>query len=320
MASEAWALAEAVGDPTLTVGLSFPVIYGAIESGEWHEVLRQSQNAIELADGDPSRGSFLVGSPLALAVTTRGIARYFLGLADWRDDLRHGVAIARRTDPATYAGAVSYAYLLGIPFGALNPDDRALNEIEDALRVAERSSDDVVIHFAQAAMAVALMRRDNTAERDRGQSLGSDVRELLLSLKHNLCDLPIVEVHLARERARNGDGDAAVTLMRTACEPVFHDGRPLLWGVPVTGVLVETLLSRGADGDLAEAEAAIERLVAASIGRGYAMNEVWLLRLHALLASAHRDVTAYRDYRNRYRDMAISLGFAGHMKWAEAMP
>ena len=29
---------------------------------------------------------------------------------------------------------------------------------------------------------------------------------------------------------------------------------------------------------------------------------------------------AYRDYRDRYRAMATSLGFEGHMKWAEAMP
>jgi hypothetical protein len=27
-----------------------------------------------------------------------------------------------------------------------------------------------------------------------------------------------------------------------------------------------------------------------------------------------------RDYRDRYRAMATSLGFEGHMQWAEAMP
>ena len=50
------------------------------------------------------------------------------------------------------------------------------------------------------------------------------------------------------------------------------------------------------------------------------MREILLLRLHALLARAHGDDTAYRDYRDRYRAMATSLGFEGHMKWAEAMP
>ena len=45
----------------------------------------------------------------------------------------------------------------------------------------------------------------------------------------------------------------------------------------------------------------------------------WLLRLRALLAQAQGDEDAYRDYRDRYRAMAKSLGFEGHMKWAEAM-
>jgi hypothetical protein len=48
--------------------------------------------------------------------------------------------------------------------------------------------------------------------------------------------------------------------------------------------------------------------------------DVWLLRLRALLARADGDEAAYRDYRDRYRAMAASLGCEGHMKWAEAMP
>ena len=47
---------ESIGDPTLTVGLSFPVIYAKAHSGEWSDVLRWSQRVIDLADGDPSKG------------------------------------------------------------------------------------------------------------------------------------------------------------------------------------------------------------------------------------------------------------------------
>ena len=71
---------------------------------------------------------------------------------------------------------------------------------------------------------------------------------------------------------------------------------------------------------MAEAEAAIERLAAAPADDGLVMREIWLQRLRALLASAHGDETAYRDYRDRYRAMATSLGFEGHIAWAEAMP
>ena len=88
LAFEAWALTESLGDPTLTVGLSYPAIYARMESAEWSDVLRWSQTVIELADGDPSKGDFIFGSPLALAFTTRGMARYCLGRPGWRDDLR----------------------------------------------------------------------------------------------------------------------------------------------------------------------------------------------------------------------------------------
>ena len=87
-----------------------------------------------------------------------------------------------------------------------------------------------------------------------------------------------------------------------------------------TAFLVETLLERGAEGDVAEAEAAIDRLAAAPADDGLVIREIWLLRLRALLAKAHGDEAAYRDYRDRYRAMATSLGFEGHIAWAEAMP
>jgi hypothetical protein len=48
--------------------------------------------------------------------------------------------------------------------------------------------------------------------------------------------------------------------------------------------------------------------------------DIWLLRLRALLARAIGDDPTYRDFRDRCRTMATSLGFEGHMEWAEAMP
>ena len=91
------------------------------------------------------------------------------------------------------------------------------------------------------------------------------------------------------------------------------------WGIPATGVLVETLLGRGAEGDVAEAEVAIERLAAAPADDGLAIRDIWLLRLRALLARARGDDVAYKDFLSRYRMMAESLGFEGHIDWAEAM-
>ena len=72
---------------------------------------------------------------------------------------------------------------------------------------------------------------------------------------------------------------------------------------------------------MAEAEAAIDRLAAAPADEGLVIRDIWLLRLRALLAQTHGTMPRLmRDLRDRYRDMARSLGFEGHMKWAEAMP
>ena len=92
------------------------------------------------------------------------------------------------------------------------------------------------------------------------------------------------------------------------------------WTAPGGGVLVETPLDRGTDADVAEAEAAIERLAAAPADEGLVIRDIWLLRLQALLARAHGDKAACRDFRDRYRDMARTLGFEGHIAWAEGMP
>ena len=94
LASEHMALIESLGDPTLTVGLSFAPIYAKLESAELSDVLdvlRWSQRVIDLADGDPAKGNLIIGSPLAVAFATRANARYQLGRPGWRDDQRHGL-------------------------------------------------------------------------------------------------------------------------------------------------------------------------------------------------------------------------------------
>jgi class 3 adenylate cyclase len=320
LASEAWALIESVSDATLTVGLANMVIYVKSESAEWCDVLRWSQRAIDLADGDPSKGNFIFGSPLAFALTTRGMARYCLGRPGWRDDLRHGLAMARSADPMSYATVVGSVYWSALPSGVLRPDDSTVREIEDALRMAERSGDNVALALARLTLGFALVHRQTDAERDRGQELLAEVSEVFIRGGHNLGDLPIVNVYSARERAHRGDRDEAIPLMRTAVDDLFREGQLLGWGVPATGVLVETLLDRGTDNDVAEAEAAIERLAAAPTDDRLAGRDILLLRLRALLARAHGDAAAYAHFRDRYRDMARTLGFEGHMAWAEAMP
>jgi hypothetical protein len=79
LASEHMALIESIGDPTLMVGLSFAAIYAKDQSAEYSDVLRWSQAVIDLADGDPARGNFIIGSPLALAFRDAGACPVLAG-------------------------------------------------------------------------------------------------------------------------------------------------------------------------------------------------------------------------------------------------
>ena len=107
-------------------------------------------------------------------------------------------------------------------------------------------------------------------------------------------------------------------MARAAVDFLFDSGDMTSRGPAVT-VLVESLLQRDAEGDVAEAQAAIERLAAVPTDPGFVLHELPLLRLRALLARTHGDETGYRDFTDRYRAMANDLGFEGHMAIAARM-
>ena len=262
------ALIESIGDPTLTVGLSFAAIYAKIESAEWSDVLRWSQKVIDLADGDPSKGNFIFGSPLALAFTTRAMPGIAWVVPDGATTCGTAWPWPAAPTPCPTPRSSPTSTSAGIPDGVLRPDDSAVREIEDALRIAERSGDDLALAFARMTLGVALVHRQRmrsvTADRSSWPrsatcSCAGDTTWAIYRSSN---------VYLARERARRGDRDDAISLMRAAVDHLFREGQLLAWGIPATGVLVETLLDRGADGDVAEAEAAIERLAAAPADDG----------------------------------------------------
>jgi class 3 adenylate cyclase len=318
LASEQMALAESIGDPALTVGLSTAPITIELESGEMGEVLRWSQRVIELADADPTKGNFIIGSPLAVALATRGTARWSLGRPGWRDDYHQAIAMGRKADPASRAVVIEYTYGPAIANGVLLADDTALSDIDEALRIAEGSGDDVVLSMVRLTLGIALVHRDSLADCERGLEALAQVRDMCLKARFVMSALPLVDVWAGRAAARRGDRDRAVPVLRAAVDDLFNMGE-LLYCSAATGVLVETLLADGAAADVQDAHAAIDRLAAVPTDPGFVMHELPLVRLRALLAQARGDETGYRDYRDRYRAMATSLGFEGHMAIAEAM-
>ncbi|CAM3007012.1 ATP-binding protein [Mycobacterium intermedium] len=315
LASEQMALLESIGDPNSTIGLAFIAFVNWFNTGEVDEILRWSQYIIDLAGGDPSKGaSFGIGSPLAIAVTFRGIARCWRGVPGWRQDLDDAVTMARNNDPATLGIVIPWTYGLAIRYGSVRADDAMMRTLEEAVQTALRASSDVAVLFTEYALGVALLCRGAEADRRRGLELAVQALDWQRSRMPSL--VPTNELLINYARAQYDERDAAILAMRKVLDELDVDGR-VGYGVWGTSLLVETLLARGTDADLVEAQQAIDRWT--KVSAGAALPEITLLRLRALQAHAHGDDVGYRNLARRYLAMAKSLAFEGHIDWAEAM-
>jgi class 3 adenylate cyclase len=318
LASELMALVEAIADPDMTVGLSWIPTVVKLETGEYADVLRWSQAVIELADGDPTKGNFIIGSPLAFAHATRAVSRGGLGhpLTEVLPALPVATAMSRETDPTTHAMVIAFTYGLGITIKVLLADDAALELIDEALQIAERSADDFALGHARYALGLALMHRDSPADRERGLTALTQLRDMCLHEHWTLSEVPEIEAFIAWEQASRGDLDGAIAALRAAVDNLFNAGQ-FAWSIPPTGMFVETLLSRGGEVDMQEAQTAIERLAAAP-NHDMVDREIYLLRLRALLAGARGDEAAHHDLLQQYRAMATKFGRLGHMAMSDS--
>ena len=317
LVSEYMVLIESIGDPKLTVRLALVPIAVKISTGELAEALRWSQMVIDLAEGDRAGGGYILGSPLASAYALRCTARWPLGRAGWREDFNRAVAMARDADPLSQGVVIAYTYSLTIGCGVIAADDAALRDIDEAVQSAQRAADDIALGFALYTKANALLHRDS-AQRERGLDLCGQLREMAVEGRFYLTFVPVIDALIAEEMIRRGDR-GAVPLLRASVDELYSGEQRGYW-VWRTGILVEALLEGGTGSDVQEAEAAVERLSTQPGLDGWAWRDLIVLRLRALLARTRGDEVAYRDFADRYRDMATSLGFEGHIKSAEAMP
>jgi len=155
-------------------------------------------------------------------------------------------------------------------------------------------------------------------QREDAFPLLAAAREAALQERFTVLVATFVDLVVAREKSSVGDLDGAIELARPAVEAEYTCADVMNLAA-ATATLVNSLLRRGGAADLLEAQAAIERLAAVPSEPGFVMNNIWLLRMRAWEAQARGDELAYRDYRDRYREMANSLGFEGHIAWASEM-
>jgi hypothetical protein len=239
--------------------------------------------------------------------------------SEWLGGLAIAVPMAYDTEPETYCIVIDLLYGVGICSGALLADDTAVELVEEALQIAERSGADFALANARFAVGLTLMHRESPTDRERGLVVLTQLRDMCLHEHFSLCELPIVEAYIAWERRRRGDLDlnGALVAMRATVDELFRNGQ-LSLSCMATRLFVETLLARGGEVDLHEAQTAIERLASAPFDDEVVLREIWLLRLRAQLAGARGDQVAHRKLVKQYDAMARSTGWLGHMAMADS--
>lgn len=316
LASECVDLIEAIGDQELTVGLLYGPSYTKYLAGEALEALRLTQRVIDLAAGDLTKGNLVLGSPLALMTSGRGVAKCCLGMSGWIDDLDDGIAMARSFDPTARVIAAWFKYWT-MPNGAIVPDPVALSDTAEVLQIAEKAADDFNLVIARLTRGLVLVHCDG-ADRAAGFELLAQARETAVPEKFYHLALPIVDIQVAKEKARTGNLDAAIAISREVLDGEFATGEMIYRG-SCASVLVESLLERDATGDLEEAQAVIDQLAAVPTDPGFVLNEIPLLRLRALVARRRDDEVRYHQWVDLYRAKAISSDYKGHVALADMM-
>ena len=224
LASEQIALVESIGDPALIIGAAFSAVAIKSQSGEVADVLRWSQTAIDWAEGDPAKGSLVVGSSLAVAFVFRGAARWWFGRPGWHEDFDEATTIARNADPMTLGFVVAWKYGLAVANGVLRVDDSVIRDLEEALLIAEASIDDNVLGSVKWTLATVLLYRGSAADRQRGLELLEQVRDMCSQERFRLSELPLMNLYAVRERARSGDLDGAMPVMRKTLDDLSFVG------------------------------------------------------------------------------------------------
>ena len=316
LASHHVELLDSIGDPELTVGLLMVPMIVKWSVGEVNAAMELSQRAIDTSEGDPTMGNLIVGSPLAFALVMRASARCALGIPGWREDFDEAIGLARRTDKFTFCAVVMFKYIATQSW-ALLPDDDALQDTAEALEIATQFGDDFSLTNAEFTRGLILVRRED-ADRQLGFELLDRARRVALEHRNIIVAAWCTDIEIAAEKVRIGDYDGAIGLCRAVLENEIQSGEMTNRGWCTT-VLVEALLNRGRDGDLDDAQDAVDNLAAMPTEPGFVYHELPLLRLNAMLAEARGDEDRYRDFRERYRARAESSGFEGHIALARAM-
>ncbi len=317
LASEYMSIVESIGDPSLTLELSFPACVAKLQTAEVPDVMRWTQAAIECAEAGHAPSGLLIEAPLAPLLVFRGTGKWMTGARGWQEDFDRAIALARVIDSVSGSGVYAYKYY-AVPRFLLPADDAALAEIDEAMESADRASDDMAVVLLRMTKGIVLTYRD-AAVRQEGFEMLTQIRETCVKERFALNTLPMLDVHAAREKVGRGDAEGAVQQLRASIKAATTSGNIVNLDMQV-GTLVELLLVRGTEADLMEAEAAVDLCASGLTDDVWALRDMTTLRFRALLAKARSDEKSYRLFKEAYRAAAEKAGFETHVAVAAEMP
>ncbi|WP_253867828.1 adenylate/guanylate cyclase domain-containing protein [Mycobacterium sp. GA-1285] len=279
---------------------------------DWAAGLLEGYTGADMSDDQ-------VRTALATALIWGSVAKCVLGESDWLQSARRSAALEREVHPVRtlLVFIIGICYSFGMHTKAIVPDDRTVADTEEAVRKGREIGDVLALATACSALGLVLTSQATEAERRRGLEA---LRESCELYEPNSIFAPAVgaRVRIAEIPAALGDLDDAIEDLRSIVNTLVRNEEKL-FSVEATAVLVESLLRRGGADDLREAAEHVDRFAGMPTEPGVAINEIQLLRMRARLAEAQGDAGAFRDLVERYRALAVSLGFKGHIQLADAM-
>ena len=157
-----------------------------------------------------------------MVLGTDGLARNYDRAIDMAD------AIA----PALRSGTFWHVYLQAIPNGVLLPGTTAPAKAAEIRSAAEQFGEQITVELAKTARGIALVYRDGS-ERDAGARLLQELHEAARQKRFTIPNtVPLIDIHVARENARLGDVDGAITLARTVFDDYLRSGEVMWLGWP----------------------------------------------------------------------------------------
>ncbi|MGE2718115.1 ATP-binding protein [Mycolicibacterium celeriflavum] len=321
LASEQVDLLQRTDGAAAALGYLHAGVMAKVLAGEVQEARRIARWAVGLLEdytgADMSGGQ--VGTAMAMTLTWGSVADCVLGDAGWLQTFRRGIALEREVCPdgTILVFLIGIGYSFGTHVKALVPDERVVVDTAEAVRKGREIGDDLALATACLAQGMILSHRATDDERRLGLEALLESRELYEG-SSIFSPATIAKIRIAEIAAAAGDLDHAIDDLRSILDTLVRSEEKLL-RAEAAAVLVESLLRRGGADDIREAAEHIDRFADMPTEPGVVVNEVQLLRMRARLAEAQGDDAAFHDLVERYRALAVSLNFAGHIEIAHAM-